>query len=215
MRSIAFLTLLAFISVVSGFKTMSMPKISLRSTTTFSNSNQVPLKMSSEESSGGKYNLVPVDKTNIESAASFTGAIFGLIVAGPVGGLFLAAIVNYVSKKDNEAGEALRGIGKTIVESVNFFKKVDSKYTVTGAVSETVTSVTSQAAAENETVEKVTTSLSTAVAKVQELDKEYDLLGKGKDVIGAAGTFSDAALEKIDELNQKVCVMYVCMYMYM
>lgn len=208
MRSIVFLTLLAFISVASGFKTASMPKFSMKSRTSFANSQS--LKMSEE--SEVKYDLVPVDKTNIESAASFTGAILGLVIAGPVGGLFLAAIVNYVSKKDNEAGEALRGIGKTIVESVNFFKKVDSKYTVTGAVTESVTSLTSQVAAENESIEKVTTTLSTAVAKVQELDKEYDLLGKGKEVIGAAGTFSDAALEKIDELNQKVCSYFTLVF---
>lgn len=205
MRSITFLTLLAFFSVASGFRTISMPKFSMKVQSTLSNkSSLTTLKMSEDDSDKGNYNLVPVDKTNIESAASFTGAILGLVLAGPVGGLFVAALVNYVSKKDNEAGEALRGIGKTIVESVNFFKKVDSKYTVTGAVTETVTTVTSQAAAENETVEKVTTTLSTAVAKVQELDKEYDLVSKGKEIIGAAGTFSDAALEKIDELNQKV-----------
>ena len=50
-----------------------------------------------------KYELVPVDKVNIENAASFTGGLLGLIMFGPIGAAVLAATVHYVSKKGNIA----------------------------------------------------------------------------------------------------------------
>ena len=49
-----------------------------------------------------------MDKENIENAAAVTGGILGLVLSGPVGGLILAALTNYVVKKENDSGEALR-----------------------------------------------------------------------------------------------------------
>ncbi|CAK9249571.1 unnamed protein product [Sphagnum jensenii] len=151
----------------------------------------------------GNYEIVPIDKTNIESAASFTGGILGFVLLGPVGGVALAALVNYVSKKDNEAGEALRGLGKTVIESVNYFKKVDSKFKLTEKVTETVTKTVESITPQSETVDNVKSTFSSAINKIKEVDTEYDLVAKGKEVIGIAGSLSDAALEKVDELNQK------------
>jgi hypothetical protein len=161
-------------------------------------------KLRLAEPEKGSYELVPVDKANIESAASFTGALLGLVLFGPIGAAVLAATVNYVSKKDNDAGEALRGLGKTVVESVNFLKKVDSKYELTDNVVSTVSSAVDNIKTESETIETVKKSLTTVVSKVKEVNDEYDLVSKGKEVIGIVGTLSDAALEKVDELNQKV-----------
>ena len=53
-------------------------------------------------------NIVPVDKENIENAAAVTGGILGLVLTGPVGAVVLAALTNYVVKKENDSGEALR-----------------------------------------------------------------------------------------------------------
>jgi hypothetical protein len=156
-----------------------------------------------------KYDIVPLDKSNIESAAAVTGGILGLVLAGPIGGIALAAIVNYVSKKDNEAGEAFRGVGKVVIDSINYLRKLDSKLDVTGKVTETVASTVSTVGAESETVEKVKKSLTTAVSKAKEINEEYDLVAKSKEVIGIASTLSDAALEKVDELNRKVLVSFL------
>ena len=49
-----------------------------------------------------------MDKENIENAAAVTGGILGLVLSGPVGALILAALTNYVVKKENDSGEALR-----------------------------------------------------------------------------------------------------------
>ena len=53
-------------------------------------------------------NIVPVDKVNIENAAAVTGGFLGFVLAGPLAGVFLAALTNYVVKKENDSGEALR-----------------------------------------------------------------------------------------------------------
>lgn len=187
----------AIFSVASAFRVSLTPKISNR---------LAPFRMSDESP---KYDIVPLDKSNIESAAAVTGGIVGLVILGPVGGLVLAALANFVSKKDNDAGEALRGFGKTVIESVNFLKKVNSKYSLTDKVTETVSIAASNLATESEAAASVKKTVDSTISKVKELNEEFDLVSKGKEVIGLAGTLSDAALEKVDELNKKVC-MCVC-----
>ena len=39
---------------------------------------------------------------------------------------------------------------------------------------------------------------------MDELNKEYDLVGKGAEALKAAAAFSDTAIEKVIELNEKV-----------
>jgi len=151
--------------------------------------------------------LVPVDKTNVENAAAVTGGILGLVLAGPVGALVIAAITNYVVKKDNDSGEALRGLGKTVVESYNFLTKVNSKYDLTGKTADTIGKAVSSIETESETVQTVTKTASTTVQKIGELNKEYDFVGKGKQVASAASVLSDTALEKVVELNAKVSLL--------
>ena len=106
-------------------------------------------------------NLVPVEKTTIEQAAGVTGGILGLILVGPVGALVFAAVTNFVAKKDNEAGEAIRGVGKTIVESFNFLTKLNSKYNLTGQAADAIGGAVSSIETESEALETVKTTLST------------------------------------------------------
>ena len=49
--------------------------------------------------------------------------------------IILAALTNYVVKKENDSGEALRGLGKTVVESYNFLTKINAKYDISDKVS--------------------------------------------------------------------------------
>lgn len=39
---------------------------------------------------------------------------------------------NYGSKQENEAGDAVRGIGKNAIEAFNFWTTLNAKYDVTG-----------------------------------------------------------------------------------
>jgi hypothetical protein len=148
--------------------------------------------------------LVPIDKTSTANAAAVTGGILGFILAGPFGGIALAAISNYVAKKENESGEALRGFGKVVVEAYNYVTSLNSKYKLTDKATETVTGIIDSAASDNETLVKVKTSYTSAVGKLDQINKEFDLVTKGKEVVVAAATLSDAVIDKAVELNDKV-----------
>jgi hypothetical protein len=146
--------------------------------------------------------LVPLDKVNIENAATVTTGIFGLIIAGPIGAILFAAIGKYTSKKENEAGDALRGVGKTVVEVYNFVTKLNDKYKISDKAIDTVTKATSSI--EDDTFKTMKENTNSAVSKIQAFSTEYDILTKAKQALEVAGTLSDTALEKVEELNAKV-----------
>lgn len=195
MRCIAILLLVAFVSVASGFRVAPT-----RFATRFSRSAP---RLFSEEPSKNT-DLVPLDKVNIENAAAVTGGILGFALGGPVIALILAAVSNYVSKKDSDAGTALRGFGKTVIESFNFLTTLNKKYDVTGAVSSTVSKAVTSAEGESEGFEKVSKTVNSTFSKIKEINAEFDIVGKGKQAAIAAAALSDAALEKVEELNAKV-----------
>ena len=46
-------------------------------------------------------------------------------------GALSAALVNYVSKQDNEVGDVARGVGKVALDVFNFLTKLNNKYDLT------------------------------------------------------------------------------------
>lgn len=56
----------------------------------------------------------------------------GFFVGGPFLAAVLAIAANYGSKQENEAGDAVRAVGKTAIEAFNFLTNVNTKYDVTG-----------------------------------------------------------------------------------
>mmetsp|Transcript_8118 Transcript_8118/g.11422 ORF Transcript_8118/g.11422 Transcript_8118/m.11422 type:complete len:234 (-) Transcript_8118:181-882(-) len=161
-------------------------------------------RMSTEEENSVQIvPVVPVDKNNVESAAAVTGGILGLVLGGPVLAAIFAAVANYVSKKEGESGEALRGLGKTVVESFNFLTKLNVKYNLTGKVTDTVGKAISSVETESEALQKVKGTYETVTSKITELNEEYDLVSKGKEVIASTAALSDVAIDKVLELNQK------------
>ena len=156
-----------------------------------------PVRTVTRRFDGPNDKLVPVQKETVENAAAVTGGVLGFALAGPIGALALAAISNYVSKKDNDAGVALRGFGKTVIESYNFLNSLNQKYDLTGKASETVKEAATKVAAENENLDQVTKTLDTTVTKVAEINKEFGLINKASQALVAAGTLTDAAFEKV------------------
>ena len=149
--------------------------------------------------------LVPVEKANIENAAAVSGGIVGFAIGGPALGLILAALANYASKKEgSDYGVALRGFGKTVIESYNFLITLNNKYDATGAASSKLDNFLTSAEIQSEGFGKFTKTVGSVGTKVQEINGEFDLVGKGKQIVIAASTLSDAALEKLEELNAKV-----------
>jgi hypothetical protein len=151
--------------------------------------------------------LVPLDKVNVENAAAVTSGFFGLVIGGPLGAALFAAVAKYVSKKDNEGGEALRGVGKTVVEVYNYLTKLNSKYKLIDYATETVSKVTSSVETP-EGISSVTKTTAEVVEKIKGINSEYDLISKGKQALEVATTLSDSAFEKLEELNAKVCVLF-------
>lgn len=192
---------LIYLSFVSSFRS-SFPVN--RAFTGRRQSKFTQLRFSDNASEDKKYNLVPVDKVNTENAAAVTGGILGFILGGPIIGAVLAAVTNYAAKKDDDSGEALRGFGKTVVESFNFLTKLNSKYNLLPSFTKKIDNALSSAARENEAIGKVKETLSSTVDKVSELNQEYQLVEKGKELVVAAATLSDTAIEKALELNKKV-----------
>lgn len=192
-KVLPFLCLVVLFAAASSFRLFAGPARLARC---------APLRLS--DSDAPKFELVPVDKVNTVNAAAVSGGFVGFVVGGPIFGVALAAISNYVAKNENESGEALRGFGKVVVETYNFLNKLNAKYNLTGKAAESVSNLVNSAAADNETLEKVKTTYTSAVEKLDEINKEYDLVTKGKEVVVAAATLSDAAIEKVIELNEKV-----------
>ena len=100
-----------------------------------------------------------------------------------------------VVKKDAEAGDALKGVGKTVIESYNYLTKLNAKYEITDKIASTISS----SIPPSESLDSVKKVLST----IDEFNKENDLVAKGKQVAASAATITDYALEKIEELNKK------------
>mmetsp|Transcript_8182 Transcript_8182/g.13596 ORF Transcript_8182/g.13596 Transcript_8182/m.13596 type:complete len:229 (+) Transcript_8182:61-747(+) len=190
----------AFLSVAVSFQ-VSTPTVARRGF--FSSSVRMMSDDPKPSTPKPSFDLVPLDKTNIENAAAVTGGILGFVLGGPVFGAILAAITNYVSKKDGDSGDALRGVGKTVIESYNFLGSLNTKYSVTDKVGESVGKAVNSIETESEVLEKVKSAYTKTTSKLSELDKEYDLVGKGKEAIVAAATISDAAIDKTIELNEK------------
>ena len=65
-----------------------------------------------------------------------TGAVTrtpaGFFIGGPVIGALAAVAANYGSKRDNEAGQAVRAIASNAIEAFNFLMTINTKYDVTG-----------------------------------------------------------------------------------
>ena len=164
---------------------------------------QAPTPTSTPTPASSSFDLVPLDKENIENAASVTTGVFGLLIGGPIGALLFAALGKYLSKKENEGGEAIRGVGKAVVEAYNFVTKLNSKYKLSDKAIESVSKAASSADAP-EPLSKVTKTTNEVVDKLKQFNSEYDLVNKSKQALGVAATLSDSALEKLEELNTKV-----------
>ena len=148
------------------------------------------------ESSSGSSGIEPT-KENVESVAGVTGGVLGFLFFGPVVGLGLAAVSMYVSKKDNDGGEAVRGVSRSVLDAVNYFSKLNNKFDVTGKVGGKLAEVVDSN--ESEAVVKAKEVLS----KVSEVNSQYGLLDKGKEAIAAASKMSEVVFEKAEEMNTK------------
>lgn len=147
--------------------------------------------------------LAPINDDSVKAAGAISGGVIGFLLAGPLGGVLLAAISSYVSKKNDETGEAVRGFGKTSLEVYNYLTKLNGKYEITDKISTTVSKQLDSLDVESDSVDKIKSAVSTTTEKISELNKEYDFVSKTVQVGSAASTLSDSAIDKLLELNNK------------
>ncbi|CAM9487633.1 unnamed protein product, partial [Phaeothamnion confervicola] len=149
--------------------------------------------------------LVPLSPENIEFGAGVVGGLAGFVVGGPLLAAILAAIANYSSKREGDAGDAVRGVAKSALETFNFLTGINSKYAVadkaTGAFAEAVDKLKSTD--DSKTIEKVEQTLLEATRKAAALSSEYDLVAKGKQALGVVGELADTAIDKTVELEKE------------
>ena len=120
-------------------------------------------------------------------------------------GALSAALVNYVSKQDNEVGDVARGVGKVALDVFNFLTKLNNKYDLTdkaGTAAIDAIDKVKEKDAEG-VLDKVEDALATTTDKLSALNDEYDLVGKGKQVLWVAGDLSEKAIMKGIELNDE------------
>ena len=163
---------------------------------------------SKSKSSSSSSALVTINKENVEAGVGLAGAAAGFIVFGnPVFALVLAAAANYGAKQDSEVGEAVRGVGTAIINTVNFAAKLNSQYTITDKVGTAAGNAFSDLKAKDtsdaQILSKVEDFVTKATTTVGDLDKEYNLKAKAKEAVYAAGDLSTQAIEKASDLNDK------------
>ena len=103
----------------------------------------------------------------------------------------------------SQVGEVVRGVGKVSLDVYNFLLKINGKYDLTDKAGAQLKDQLNKlkAGSSGETIAKVEDALGKATSKFAELDKEYDLVEKGKQALGYAGDLSAKAIDKGIELN--------------
>ncbi|CAM9680606.1 unnamed protein product [Discosporangium mesarthrocarpum] len=152
--------------------------------------------------------IVTVNTENVEFSAGLLGGFTGFVIGGPVLGALLAVAANYGSKRENEAGEAVRAIAKNAIEAFNFLSGVNSKYDVAGKAGASLEDAVSKIkeSDDTETVTKVQDTLSNLTKQATKLSEEYDLAAKAKQALGVAGELTDTAIEKSLELEKEYSI---------
>ena len=107
------------------------------------------------------------------------------------------------SHHTTQVGEVVRGVGKVSLDVYNFLLKINGKYDLTDKAGAQLKDQLNKlkAGSSGETIAKVEDALGKATSKFAELDKEYDLVEKGKQALGYAGDLSAKAIDKGIELN--------------
>jgi len=79
--------------------------------------------------------------------------------------------------------------------------QINAKYEITDKVTGAVVKAVDGIESDSDSLDSIKSSVSDAADKLSQLDKEYDLVGKTKQLAVAAGTISDSAIEKVSELE--------------
>lgn len=202
MNTLTLLVLVCVIVLSLGYNIKTLP-LRFRSNALRLISNKQQQQQGKLFMSNEKFDIIPTNDDTVKNASAVTTGFVGFVLGGPVVAIILAALANYAAKKDNDLGVALKGVGKTVIDSANYLRKLNSKYDITTKTANSITKTVSSFETDSEALKTVKDTVGSVVETITKLDKEYDLVSKGTTVVDTAAKFSDLALEKVEELNAK------------
>lgn len=153
-----------------------------------------------------KSEMVVVNNENTQFSAGIVGGIAGFIVGGPFLAAILAVAANYGSKQENEAGDAVRAVGKNAIEAFNFWTNLNAKYDVTGKAAtslDTAVDKLKDSSGSTEAIDKAKQTIKDISSQAGKLSTEYDIPAKAKQALGVAGELADTAIVKGVELEKE------------
>ena len=154
--------------------------------------------------------IIPINSETVEFTSGIIGGAVALALgASPVFAIVAAAAANYVSKKDDlgEVNELIQAISKASLNTINWFGKLDSKYSILGKLSESldksIEQLKNSEGESAETVKKLEETVSKTSRQIQQLADEIDLIEGGKQALGAVGDVLETSIDKAVDANKE------------
>jgi ABC-type transporter Mla subunit MlaD len=154
--------------------------------------------------------IIPINEGTIEFTAGVLGGAAVLALGGgPVLAVVAAAAANYLSKKDElgEINELVQGLSRASLETVNWFAKLDSKYSVIGklqdALNDAIEKLKNSNSESAETIAAIEKTVSQTTKQLQDLAKETDLIEGTKQALGVVGEVIETSVDKAADANKE------------
>lgn len=150
--------------------------------------------------------IIAINQETVE----FTSGILGGALALALGAnlpfaVAAAAAANYISKKDGlgEVNQLIQAVSTASLGTVNWFGKLDSKYTILGKLTDSLDkSLDELKNGEGASAQTVKT-IEETTKKIQQLADEIDLIEGGKQALGAVGDVLETSIDKAFDVNKE------------
>lgn len=154
--------------------------------------------------------IIPLNKENVEFTSGVLGGVAAIALgANPLFAVVVAAAANYISRKEDlgEISEVVNSISSASLQTLNWFGKLDEKYTVLGKLSDSldqqVSSLKSSDGKNAETVGKIEETIKSTSNQISQLAEELDLLEGSKQALGAFGDVLETSIDKAVDANKE------------
>jgi len=149
--------------------------------------------------------MVPINKESVELTAGVLGGTIGLAIGGPLAGLIFALATNYVSRGNSPLSEAFQNYSRATIETYNNLARLDAKFQLLQRTRESLNKVYVQVL-KSEGVHSVSAwrlkkSISEITEKIDDVNKEYDIVGAGLLAMRVLGDVVEIGLNKMGEMN--------------
>ena len=156
--------------------------------------------------------MIPLNVRSVEFASGLIGGALGLAVGGgPLLAAAAAVAVNYASKTDSDAGEAVQAVLRSAISVVNYATEVTER---SGAGERTiraaeragesvVEAVRRTGKVDGETLDRAGGTVVNVADRVKEMSDEYDVVDRTRVTIEVVSDLVDRALRRVEMLNRE------------